>query len=94
MEVCYIPFSMEKGCGEAGRHATLAHWCSRWTVKVAAALPHICADFRSQTLAEAWQAYRDAWHDASVLLAIRRAIADESRHADANTWQLLPVAQV
>ena len=63
-------------------------------VKVAAALPHICADLRSQTLAEAWQAYRDAWHDASVQLAIRRAIADASRHAEANTWQLLPVAQV
>ena len=59
-------------------------------VKVAAALPHICADLRHQTLAEAWEAYRRAWRDASVLSAIRRAIVDPSRHAEANTWQLLP----
>jgi len=63
-------------------------------VKVAAALPHICADLRRQSLAEAWEAYRRAWRDEPVLAAIRGAIVDPARHAEANKWQLLPVACV
>jgi hypothetical protein len=63
-------------------------------VKVAAALPHICADLRRDTLAEAWQAYRQAWHDEAVIAAAGRAVEDRSRHAHANRWKLLPVATV
>jgi len=46
------------------------------------------------TLAEAWEAYRGAWRDEAVLAAARRAIDDTSRHAEANTWRVLPVAHV
>jgi len=61
-------------------------------VKVAAALPYICADLRKVTLAQAWQAYCEAWRDGAVGAAARRATEDETRHADANTWQLMRVA--
>ena len=95
MELCYVPFSIEEGlrASLAEPPATLLV-LPDGRVKVAAALPPICAGLRRESLAEAWEAYRRAWRDASVLMAIRRAIADSSRHAEANTWQLLPVAHV
>ena len=40
--------------------ATLLVLPNGW-VKVAAALPEICADLRRETLVEAWEAYREAW---------------------------------
>ena len=36
---------------------------------------------------EAWHAYRRAWHEPSVEQAVRAALADESRHRLANSWQ-------
>ena len=95
MELCYVPFSMEDGLrGSLAEPPATLLVLPDGRVKVAAALPHICADLRRDTLVQAWEAYRRAWRDASVLMAIRRAIADSSRHAEANTWQLLPVAHV
>ena len=35
-------------------------------VKVAAALPYICADLRRESLAAAWEAYRGAWRSDAV----------------------------
>lgn len=61
-------------------------------VKVAAALPHVCADLRQTTLARAWLAYRNAWRDPALLSDAYRAIGDDSRCAAANAWQLLPGA--
>jgi len=63
-------------------------------VKVAAALPHICADLRRDSLAEAWTAYRGAWRDEAVRGAIQRAVGDELQQADANNWRRLVVSQV
>jgi MoaA/NifB/PqqE/SkfB family radical SAM enzyme len=95
MELCYVPFSMEEGLrGSLAAPPATMLVLPDGRVKVAAALPHICADLRTDTLAEAWQAYRCSWRNASVLSAMRRAIADESHHAQANTWQLLQVAHV
>ena len=95
MELCYIPLAMEDGLrgSLADPPATLLVLPNGW-VKVAAALPHICADLRRMTLAEAWGSYRSAWRDEAVLAAIRSAVDDESRHAEANTWRVLPVAHV
>ena len=61
-------------------------------VKVAAALPHICADLRRDRSAAAWQAYRNAWRSDKVLASARRAIDDPTHHARANSWQLMSVA--
>jgi len=95
LELCYVPFDIEDGLRASLKTppATLLVLPNGW-VKVAAALPHICADLRHSTLLEAWEAYRNAWRSDTVLAAVRRAVVDPSRHAQANTWQLLSVARV
>lgn len=93
MELCYLPFSIEDGlqsCLVEPPATMLVLPDGR--VKVAAALPDLCADLRRQTLAQAWDAYRSAWRDAEVLAEIRRAIADTSLHARANSWKVLAFA--
>jgi MoaA/NifB/PqqE/SkfB family radical SAM enzyme len=93
LELCYVPFDIEDGLRGSLETppATLLVLPNGW-VKVAAALPQICADLRHDTLLEAWEAYRNAWRSDTVLASVRCAVADPSRHAQANTWQLLPVA--
>ena len=71
--------------------ATLLILPNGW-VKVAAALPAICADLRITTLASAWDRYREAWHGRETREAMRRAVEDDSTHAHANRWQLMPAA--
>ncbi len=94
LEICHVPFDLEEGLRESLRTppATLLVLPNGW-VKVAAALPQICADLRRHSLAEAWEAYRNAWRSDTVLSAVRRAVDDPSRHAQANRWNLLPVAR-
>ena len=93
LELCHLPFDLEDGLRGSLKTppATLLVLPNGW-IKVAAALPQICADLRRSTLAEAWEAYRRAWRSDTVIAAVRRAVADPLRHAQANTWQLLPVA--
>ena len=90
MELCYTPYDLADGLRESAAEppATLLVLPNGW-VKVAAALPQVCADLRRTSLAAAWTAYRDAWHDPEVIAAARRAIDDVGRHADANRWQVL-----
>ena len=92
MEICYEPFTLEEALAESLREppATLLVLPNGW-VKVAAALPHACADLRRATLAEAWGAYQKAWHGSTIDAAVRDAVADDSRHALANAWRLLPL---
>jgi MoaA/NifB/PqqE/SkfB family radical SAM enzyme len=95
MEFCYSPFTL----GEALRAgldeppATLLVLPNGW-VKVAAALPHICADLRRESLADAWASYRSAWRNETVRGAIRSVIGDELQHADANNWRRLAISEV
>jgi len=91
MELCYIPFDLRDSlkASLAEPPATLLILPNGW-VKVAAALPHVCADLRRQTLVEAWDAYRSALRQDAVRAAIYRAAEDESRHAECNVWQLMP----
>jgi len=90
MELCYEPFTVAEGlrASLAVPPATLLVLPNGW-VKVAAALPQICADLRQQTLRDAWQAYRNAWSGDKVRGLVRDAIDDSVRHAHANTWQTL-----
>ena len=95
MEFCYSPFTL----GEALRAsldeppATLLILPNGW-VKIAAALPHICADLRRESLADAWASYRGAWRSEVVRESIRHAIGDELQHADANNWRRRAVSEV
>jgi MoaA/NifB/PqqE/SkfB family radical SAM enzyme len=95
LELCYVPFDIEEGLRGSLETppATLLVLPNGW-VKVAAALPQICADLRRSTVSEAWDAYRSAWRSDTVLAAIRRAVADPARHAESNIWQLLSIAHV
>ena len=66
--------------------ATLLVLPNGW-VKVAAALPQICADLRHDRLDDAWNAYRAAWQSDKVVSAARRVVDDQAMLADANGWQ-------
>jgi MoaA/NifB/PqqE/SkfB family radical SAM enzyme len=95
MELCYSPFAIEDGLrGTVEDPPATLLVLPNGSVKVAAALPFVCADLRRETLAEAWEAYRSAWRNESVVAAVRLAIADASRHAEANSWRVVPVAHV
>jgi MoaA/NifB/PqqE/SkfB family radical SAM enzyme len=93
LEIYYTPFTVEEGLNESLKTppATLLVLPNGW-VKVAAALPQICADLRRSSLAQAWEAYRAAWRSDTVHELVRRAAVDPSRHARANLWQVLSVA--
>ena len=93
IELCYEPFDIEAGLERSLRAppATLLVLPNGW-VKVAAALPQICADLRKDSLAKAWEAYRCAWRSDTVAVAAREAMGDRAHHAQANIWRLLPAA--
>ena len=93
LELCYEPFEIADGLAAsmASPPATLLVLPNGW-VKVAAALPHVCADLRHDRLEDAWNAYRAAWRGATVPAAARRAILDAAHLAHANRWQMLSVA--
>ena len=86
LELCYVPFSMADGLRASLQEppATLLVLPNGW-VKVAAALPQVCADLRRDSLQQAWKAYCDAWRDDALIADVRSAVHDESRHAAANT---------
>jgi hypothetical protein len=92
MELCYEPFTMAEALRASLDEppATLLVLPNGW-VKVSAALPHVCADLRQIKLSEAWEAYRAAWRGSTMPLAVRAALEDEGRHAQANKWQMLSV---
>lgn len=87
LELCYEPFSLADALRDQLHEppATLLV-LPNGAVKVSAALPHVCADLRRQSLAEAWQAYRLAWRSDAVLESIACAIDDEASHAAATAW--------
>lgn len=90
MELCYQPFTVQEALRSALAEppATLLV-LPNGKVKVAAALPYLCADLRVQSLAEAWECYRRAWRSETVRQAARRAIANEADHAAANAWHAI-----
>jgi MoaA/NifB/PqqE/SkfB family radical SAM enzyme len=92
MEICHEPFSMDVALRQSASQppATLLVLPNGW-VKVAAALPQICADLRYCTLLEAWEAYRASWRAPELTSAAREAIEDEARHEKANSWRFLHV---
>ena len=90
MELCYEPLSLQEGlraCLEEAPATLLL--LPNGAVKVAAALPYVCADLRRDSLSEAWERYRSAWRSDTVLEAARRAIADDASHAAANSWHVI-----
>ena len=95
MELCYSPFTLGEALLASVEEppATLLVLPNGW-VKVAAALPYVCADLRRSSVADAWKTYRSAWRDEVVLAGLRRAMADEGVHADANRWRKLAISPI
>jgi len=88
LELWYEPFDVEAGLAEslASPPATLLVLPNGW-VKVAAALPHICADLRRDRLETAWRAYQNAWRDRAFVSSARRTMSDPTLHGRANAWE-------
>lgn len=90
IQLCFEPFSVQDGLRRALEQAPATLLVlPNGAVKVAAALPYLCADLRRQSLTEAWTAYRRAWHDERVLNAARLAIENDQNHAGANAWRAI-----
>jgi MoaA/NifB/PqqE/SkfB family radical SAM enzyme len=94
MEFCYSPFTLDEALRASLEEppATLLVLPNGW-VKVAAALPDICADLRCDTLADAWTAFRRAWRDEAIRARVRRTAGSELHHADANNWRRTAIGQ-
>ena len=92
MELLYEPFTLEEALRASlvEPPATLLVLPNGW-VKVAAALPHVCADLRQRNFAQAWDDYRNAWQGSTMASAVRDALEDPGRHAQANRWQQISV---
>jgi hypothetical protein len=92
IELLFEPFTLEEALRASLREppATMLVLPNGW-VKVAAALPHVCSDLRQRNFAEAWDDYRNAWRGSTMASAVRGALEDAGRHAQANSWQLLTV---
>lgn len=90
LELCYQPFTLEDSLRsfKSEPPATillLPNGC----VKVAAALPQVCADLRQDTFTDAWRAYCRAWSESGLRSALNRAIDSDIHHVEANAWQPL-----
>lgn len=93
LELCYTPFSIAEALAHSIEDppATLLV-LPDGRIKVTAALPHLCADLRRDSLTQAWHAYRCAWRNEDFLAAARCGVEDESAHAQANVWRPLQAA--
>jgi hypothetical protein len=93
MELCFSPFDLQEGLSRSAIEppATLLV-LPNGTVKVAAALPLICADLRQSSLAQAWDSYREAWRSARVAEFLQTAIDDPTQHSKANNWRRMSLA--
>ena len=92
MELLYEPFTLEQALRASASEppATLLVLPNGW-IKVAAALPQVCSDLRRRNFLQAWDDYRNAWRGTTMASAVRDALEDSGRHAQANSWQLIPV---
>lgn len=91
MEFCHHPFTVEAGLKQSldTPPATLLV-LPNGLVKVVAAVGYVCGDMRRMTLTEAWEHYRAAWHNETVIAAIQDGITQNRGHADANVWTSIP----
>ncbi len=90
MELCYRPFSLEEEMAHRAFEPSGALLVlPDGRVKVAAPLPFTCADLKSQTFLEAWEAYKIAWTHPRVRAGLIRLAAEPAAAAQANSWVAL-----
>jgi MoaA/NifB/PqqE/SkfB family radical SAM enzyme len=95
LELCFRPYSVLDALREQVQEppATLLI-LPHGKVKVAAALPFLCADVRTQSLSQAWQAYRESWGQLRVRQAVAQVLAEPRHLQEANRWEDLYAAPV
>lgn len=90
LELCYKPFSLdEEMAHRAFQPSGTLLILPDGRVKVAAPLPFTCADLKSQTFLQAWEAYKNAWSNPRVREGLKELAADPSSAAKANQWVAL-----
>lgn len=91
IQICHNPFTVGAGL-QASLETPPATMLvlPNGLVKVVAAVGYVCGDLRRQGLKEAWESYRCAWRNETLLEAISRAISDPSYHAAANILTSIP----
>ncbi len=90
LELCYRPFSLEEEMAHRSLQPSGALLVlPDGKVKVAAPLPFTCADLKTQTFLQAWEAYKLAWTDPRVREALEALAADPAESAKANEWVAL-----
>lgn len=87
LELCFRPFSLEQEFASrllepSGTLLVLPDG----RVKVAAPLPYIAGDLKTQTLGEAWEAYRAAWEHPKVREGLEALSRDPRTAGQANRW--------
>lgn len=95
LELCFEPFSLEeemahRAVSPSGTLLILPDG----RVKVAAPLPWTCADLKSQTFLQAWEAYKAAWSHPAVRRGLERLAADPASASEANRWEALPAVDL
>lgn len=90
LELCFRPFSLveelrSRSFEPSGTLLVLPDG----KVKVSAPLAYLCADLRTQTLREAWAAYRRAWGHPRVREGLRALSRDPRTAERANRWVML-----
>ncbi|MDE2314081.1 MAG: hypothetical protein KGL04_07895, partial [Elusimicrobia bacterium] len=91
LELCFRPFSLSEQAEEvlqAPPAALLILPDGR--VKMAAASPYYCADLKTNSLMDAWQAYRSAWLHPLIKRKLEKNLRDGKEAARANEWAALP----
>ena len=78
MELCYRPFSLREGISEwLGEPPGTLLVRPDGKVKVSGLLPFLCADLRRETLAEAWDAYREACRQPEVVIGLEALLYED-----------------
>lgn len=90
IELCYKPFSLQEEMAHRSLQPSGALLIlPDGRVKVAAPLPFTCADLKSQTVLQAWEAYKASWSDPRVRAGLQRLAEDPASSARANEWVAL-----
>lgn len=90
LELCFTPFSLaEEMAHRALQPSGTLLILPDGRVKVAAPLPFTCADLKSHTFLQAWEAYKAAWSHPRVRRGLDALAADPASASEANRWLAL-----
>ncbi len=91
LELCFRPFSLAEQAEELLQAPPAALLIvPDGKVKMAAASPYFCADLKSCSLMDAWEAYRGAWLHPLIRRSLEKNLRAGEETLRANDWAALP----